>query len=55
VISRVRPSVSRDADNVWRFSFTDGTSLAIQSDSFGPYGLAYMELCEKAATTDGVR
>lgn len=34
-----------DADNVWRFAFTDGTSLAIQSD-LGHSGVAIMELCE---------
>ncbi len=36
----------RSADNIWRFWFTDGTSFAIQSDQFGPYHLACMELCE---------
>lgn len=33
----------RSADNVWRFHFTDGTRLAIQSDLF--HGLALMEIC----------
>ena len=36
----------RSADNIWRFWFTDGTAFAIQSDSFGPYGLACMEVCD---------
>lgn len=35
----------RSADNIWRFKFTDGSSIAIQSETFGP-GLACMELCE---------
>ena len=39
----------RSADNMWRIWFTDGTAFAIQSDSFGPYGLACMELCEVCA------
>ena len=39
----------RSADNIWKFYFTDGTSLAIQSDNVGPYGLACMELCEVCA------
>lgn len=34
----------RDADNVWRIWFTDGTAFAIQSDLF--HGLACMELCD---------
>lgn len=34
----------RTADNVWKFRFTDGSSLAIQSDLF--HGLACMEICE---------
>lgn len=32
-----------DADNVWRFWFTDGTAFAIQSESTN--GIGYMELC----------
>ncbi len=39
------------ADNVWRFWFTDGTSLAIQSEVFYP-GIACMELCEVCANVD---
>jgi len=42
----------RSADNVWRLWFTDGTAFAIQSDNFGPYGLACMELCEVCAHAD---
>lgn len=34
----------RSADNIWRFQFTDGSRLAIQSDLF--HGLPIMELCE---------
>lgn len=37
----------RDADNIWRFWFTDGSAFAIQSDLFS--GLACMELCEQCA------
>lgn len=39
----------RSGDNVWRLWFTDGTAFAIQSDSFGPYGLACMEVCDVCA------
>lgn len=39
----------RSADNVWKLYFTDGTSFAIQSDNFGPYGLACMEVCNVCA------
>ena len=34
-----------DADNVWRFWFTDGTAFAIQSETF--CGVACMEICEE--------
>ena len=37
----------RDADNVWRIWFTDGTSFAIQSEMY--FGLPIMELCEVCA------
>lgn len=36
-----------EADNIWKFEFTDGSRLAIQSDSFGHYGVACMALCEE--------
>jgi hypothetical protein len=41
----------RTADNIWKFYFTDGTSLAIQSETFGfgPYPLACMEICDVCA------
>lgn len=39
----------RSADNIWKFWFTDGTSFAIQSDSFGSYGVACMEVCDVCA------
>jgi hypothetical protein len=39
----------RSTDNVWKFYFTDGTSFAIQSNNFGPYGLACMEICNVCA------
>jgi hypothetical protein len=39
-IKKFRP----EADNIWRFWFTDGTAFAIQSENFS--GLACMELCE---------
>lgn len=35
-----------DADNSWRFWFTDGTSFEIQSEVVGSYSLAVMEICE---------
>lgn len=35
------------ADNIWKLEFTDGSRLAIQSDSFGQYGVACMALCEE--------
>ncbi len=33
-----------DADNIWRFWFTDGTAFAIQCESSN--GIPYMELCD---------
>jgi len=36
-----------EADNIWKFEFTDGSRLAIQSDSFGYCGVACMALCEE--------
>lgn len=39
-ITRFEP----DADNVWRFWFTDGTAFAVQSESND--GIGYMELCD---------
>lgn len=41
-----------DADNVWRFWFTDGTAFAIQCESAG--GVAYMELCNVCVETEDV-
>lgn len=35
----------KTADNIWRFEFTDGKKLAIQSELY--YGLPIMELCEE--------
>lgn len=35
-----------EACNVWRFWFTDGTAFAIQCETFGPYHLPGMELCD---------
>ncbi len=40
-IARFEP----DADNVWRFWFTDGSAFAIQCES-SPEGIGYMELCD---------
>jgi hypothetical protein len=37
----------RSADNLWKFWFTDGSAFAIQSDNFGAYGLACMEVCDQ--------
>ena len=36
-----------DADNVWRFRFADGGSLAVQCETSG--GIAYMEICDVCA------
>lgn len=35
---------TRTADNLWKFSFTDGSSFAIQCEA--ERGLSYMEICE---------
>lgn len=40
-IARFEP----DADNIWRFWFTDGTSFAVQAEASD--GLPYMEICEE--------
>lgn len=40
------------ADNIFKFFFTDGTSLAIQSDLH--YGVAIMEICEQCSKPDRV-
>lgn len=37
----------RSADNIWKFYFTEGPPLAIQSDLFS--GLACMEVCNVCA------
>jgi len=41
----------RSADNIWRFWFTDGTAVAIQSELFHP-GITCMELCEVCANAE---
>lgn len=39
----------RDADNVWRISFTDGTGFAIQSDV--PYVMEICDFCAGSKTS----
>ena len=34
----------RDADNIWRIWFTDGSAFAIQAET--TQGIGYMELCD---------
>jgi hypothetical protein len=35
-----------DTSNIWRFWFTDGSAVAIQCETFGPYQIPGMELCD---------
>lgn len=42
---------SPDADNIWRFWFTDGTSFAVQCESTD--GIPYMELCDACVGETG--
>ena len=46
--------VDSSADNIWRFHFTDGSAVAIESEIFsagGSYGsgLACMFICDECA------
>lgn len=34
-----------DADNVWRFWFTDGSAFAVQAETSSD-GIAFMEICD---------